>query len=304
MIKMPEEATRIASIKTGLADMIDVSMAGAKELENAGYRMATLDQDKPWVSLYGTYDSRAGATGDVRVRHALSLAINRDELAKTFFDGKLGPVMPSLISPNAPDIDIAYWRDYAAKAYAYDPDQAKSLLSQAGYPNGFNIKMYASYSTGSPYLPDLAVVIQAYWAKIGVKCDIINIDNAALQKMTYPPLIPPDPAVIGQAGMNSKATDAITARSLFSGFHSQGTRGLLGKNADLDKLISDAMAETDTAKRRDLLAQGIKITTDSYTALMFGMVPVVCAIGPRVDITFPSPAFAIPLHTELATHRK
>ncbi|MBM2825445.1 MAG: hypothetical protein HW402_1109 [Dehalococcoidales bacterium] len=302
IIKIPEEQTRVASLKTGQVDLIDVGIESAVDLERAGFKTDIISQEKPWVGIYGTYETKAAGipAADVRVRQALSLAINRDELGKTFFYGRLGPVMPGLISLNAPDIDIPYWREYAAKIYRYDPVEAKRLLKEAGYADGFSMKLYTSFAAGASYLPKLAEVIQAYWARIGVKAEVVVIDSIAFNRWTG---ASPAPEIWGQAWTSSKGVDGMTWRSLYSGWHTSAQRGLFSRAMpEMDKLIMDASTETDTEKRRELLAKGLKITTDSYTALMLGEVPYMCIMGPRVDITLPSPGFRLPLHAALAKH--
>jgi peptide/nickel transport system substrate-binding protein len=67
--------------------------------------------------------------------------------------------------------------------YSYKPEKAKQLLKEAGYPNGFSIKFYTWNPAGVSYLPDLAQIIQADWAKVGIiqmeflcKADHLHLD--------------------------------------------------------------------------------------------------------------------------------
>jgi peptide/nickel transport system substrate-binding protein len=106
--------------------------------------------------------------GDVRVRQALNYAIDRKTLVKAVYPdgGKTTSQFATLDGQNPAVDDL----------YPYDPQKAKQLLAQAGYPNGFNVKVMSLNFTG----PDFQNVMQAtadYWDKIGVKVDIQPANN-------------------------------------------------------------------------------------------------------------------------------
>jgi ABC-type transport system substrate-binding protein len=102
----------------------------------------------------------------VKVRQALGYAINREEIAKTIFRGYVTPTnqfgAPGVWTYN-PDVD----------PYHYNPEKAKQLLAEAGYPNGFKTKI-----TGMPQHNSLMQVIQSYLSKVGIKADIFTTESA------------------------------------------------------------------------------------------------------------------------------
>ncbi|MBI4303005.1 MAG: ABC transporter substrate-binding protein [Chloroflexi bacterium] len=307
-ILMPEETSRVAALKTGEIDAIDVSLEAGRELEASGLaRLRTLNTTAVIIQLHGAYEPKAAGMpiSDIRVRQALSLAVDRDEIRKIFFYGKADPPLPPFQTPvvAAADVDFPYWLSYAAKAYRYSPDEAKRLLKEAGYSQGFSIKLWTYPMAGSPYLTKLAEVIQGYWLKIGVKAEVVPVDIGAynaIRNVTKSQ----SPDLMGQAATYRYSASAVAPKNLNTGFYSTGSFGLLGKSMpEIDKLLNDAMSETNPVKRRDILAKIIKAGIDSYTALQLCQAPTVAALGPRVDIDIVPPAY-IPLFADRAKHRK
>ncbi len=107
---------------------------------------------------------------DVRVREALSRAIDVDSLVKTVFQGTG--------TPTGAMVPAALWGHADLQPRAYDPAKAKQMLSEAGYPDGFETDLWAVPVTRA-YMPNgrrAAEMIQADWAKIGVKARIVTYE--------------------------------------------------------------------------------------------------------------------------------
>jgi len=286
-------------------DLISISLDSVSELEATGYRIATLATEQFGMRIHGAYAPQGTAmpTADVRVRKALWLAINRDEIGKVFFYGKMGPAGPPMLSdPNISDVDITYWRDYYAKQFPYDPEQAKQLLKEAGYPNGFNIRVYSYAMATAPYLPKVNEVIQGYWIKIGVKAELYPIDYGAFSAIRNEMK---STQVIGTISGGSVGLSPASPTRLRNSFHSLGTMGFFNKAfPEIDKALDDAGSETDTAKRKEILVKAIKTVVDSGVYYVIGDVPTVAALGPQVDIAFPKGAQAMGLYYDIAKHRQ
>jgi len=99
---------------------------------------------------------------DVRVRKALSMAVDRDTLVSTVLQG----AYVSAYSITPPDT-LGY---YPPKTFSYDPDKARALLADAGYPNGENWPgLELTYNTSENHRK-VAVAIQQMWK------DVLNIE--------------------------------------------------------------------------------------------------------------------------------
>lgn len=266
MLLIPEEATRVAMLRTGVVDLIDAGMETTIELKNEGFNTYNQAVSIPMINLSGAYhpDGAKMPIADVRVRQALSLAINRDELAKNFFMGEAEPAFVGQLTPLNSDVDVKYWKEKAAKIWRYDPEEAKRLLKEAGYPNGFSIKLYASPAAGTSWLPKMGEVIAGYWQQIGVQSVIIPIDWGTLGNLRTGP----KPELIGAAWTYGRAYDPVTASGLQQIWHSGGATTLFSKAwPEMDKLIDLAMTEPSGSKRAGYVNQALEMAVEKYTTL-------------------------------------
>jgi ABC-type transport system substrate-binding protein len=221
------------------------------------------------------------------------MAVNREEIRKTFFFGKARPPMPITIRDNAADVDCAYWLDYATKLLRYDPEGAKQLLKDAGYPNGFSLKLYTFPSNGSSWQNKMAEIIQGYWLQIGVKAQIIVTDQGTNTKLnTAMPDKSPALEYVGATRVTANEARAMVPTQLTGKWQSGQASSVGGGTVNkyfpgLDELISAVWSEPDASKRKELIAKIIKQTADSYVAPPTAIVPMAASMGPRVEIGLP-----------------
>ena len=174
---MKDEATQLASLRTGKIDLMMVmnwkNVDGLKKtnpqlqwsryLNVSNYTMAMRMDQKPF--------------NDIRVRRAMNLAINKKEIIDSFYGGNAElhtyPFPPTFKEVFTP---LEKLPPSARELFTYNPEKAKKLLAEAGYPNGFSFK--AQVSNGSQTGLDLAAMVVAYLAKIGV--------TLVLEPMDYP----------------------------------------------------------------------------------------------------------------------
>ncbi len=130
LLETPEESTRIAMLKRGEADIVGISNDNAVTLRDSnGYQLRqTKASTIPGLFLAG-YWLQPGPTSDQRVRYAMDLAINRQEVVDSFFKGFGQPA-----AGNISLTDLHWGFDPIWYSITYDPSQAQQLLQQAGYP--------------------------------------------------------------------------------------------------------------------------------------------------------------------------
>ncbi len=192
-VLVKEASTRVAMLKTGQVDVARISLDEVQEVSKAGFKIAEDPQPTSVrIHLYATYYDKAGPVKDVRVRQALNLAVNKQEIVDTLLYGK---GKPAAVFPSSP-ISIGYPADL--KPYPYDPAKAKKLLAEAGYPNGFSIKLFALPTGGFTQYLQLAEIVAGYWEAIGVKTSIVPTDIGAFRPLYI--ANPQSPKIVGQAG--------------------------------------------------------------------------------------------------------
>lgn len=170
---VPEEATRIAMLIAGEVDVSPVNFDSLKALERKNINVLFLKNSwSPIVRLGGLVNTSDRLSNnsvpwqDQRVRQALNYAIDKETILKAIFhdQGRIaGTDFPADVF-----FDI--------KPYPYNPDKAKQLLVDAGYPDGFSITLKTFTTTPGAELPIIAEILGMYWEKIGLTVDVVPID--------------------------------------------------------------------------------------------------------------------------------
>lgn len=106
---------------------------------------------------------------DPKVRQAMRYLVDYKGMADTFLKGKM-QVHQSLWA-------TGFWASYDENPYTFDPDKAKALLKEAGYPDGFSVDMDAPNS--DPFT-NIAQNVQSTMAKGGIKVNIVPAETKAL----------------------------------------------------------------------------------------------------------------------------
>ena len=118
---------------------------------------------------YVTMNVKMKPFDDVRVRKAVNMAINKERVVKIINNRAVVANQP--LPPAMPGYDLNY------KGYAYDPVQAKKLLAEAGYPDGFETELYCMNVDPNPRI---AQSIQQDLAEIGIKAELKNQSQATV----------------------------------------------------------------------------------------------------------------------------
>jgi peptide/nickel transport system substrate-binding protein len=163
---IPDESARLAALTSQQVDMIDtVSLAQASQLKKAtGVRL--LQYDSSWIDEFGMNTQRK-PFDDPRVRRAIAMAINRDDVlqAATFGLGKPAATMVPTSSPVKVDVP----------AIPYAPDQARALLREAGVGD-FSFSFAPCGGTSFPQLDRAAEVIAEDLKQIGITAQVTTME--------------------------------------------------------------------------------------------------------------------------------
>ena len=232
-----EEATRLAMLKRGEVD-VAYSLRGelAEEVKRSpGLKLApTLLPATFWVDFTTEQWNPKSPWHDRRVRLAASLAIDRHEInrAETLGFSKVS----SSIIPSAYEF---YW---PAPAVPYDPAQAKRLLAEAGYPQGFD----AGELTCDASYTNVAEAVVNYLKAIGIQTRLRPIERAAFLSQWREKKIRDGIMQAGAGGFGNAATridNNMTSRGLFT----------YGTYPEIDDLFAKQAQELDRKKREALL---------------------------------------------------
>ncbi len=241
---IPETATRLVELKTGRVDIIDqVPAENIPELEQAGgIKMVRVPSE---LTAYIQLNCAREPFNSVKVRQALNYAINRDAIVKGVM---LGAGVPQVgyLSPAHEGYDPNL------KPYAYDPDKARQLLADAGYPKGF--KFTLSGPSGRYYKDkEILQAVASQLEAIGLTVTLNIVEwNTYVNQFTQTPR-PFEAAMMGYG--NSGGALYVMNSNVYSKANAYGYYGYV--NPAFDKLYEEAMITFDP-KQRDLKVRQLR----------------------------------------------
>ena len=176
---------------------------------------------------------------DVRVRQALCYAIDRQAIIDIAFDGYGVPLGTSMFPSFA-----KYYVDSLTDYYSYDPEKARSLLSEAGYPDGFKMTI----SVPSNYTPHVnaATVIAEQLRDVGIYATLNLLDWSTWLSEVYSKRN-------FQTTVTGVTSDNMTARKLLERFGTTtGNNFTNYSNSEYDAVLALALSESDDAAQTEL----------------------------------------------------
>jgi peptide/nickel transport system substrate-binding protein len=204
------------------------------------------------VYLSADASGRASKTPlmDVRVRRALGHAIHTDEIVQKVLGGL------AVRTNGAGMNSMAFGFDPEIRPPAYDPDRAKKLLAEAGYPNGFEMTMN-TYSGSIVSVEQVAQAVQGYLGRVGIRAKIKHFEDVG-QYTAQLRAGKMEGTVLASWGFGS----VFDADALYYIFFKRGEVYDYGTTDELSGLIEEARSTTDVAKRRELYARAQRIVAE------------------------------------------
>ena len=262
---VPDESTRLAMLKNAEADLAYLMVGAIGEEVKRDPRLRLIPsggQSVQWICLHDEADPKS-PWHDARVRLAANYAIDKKAIADVESYGA-APVMGSIIPK---EFEFAL----AVEPYPYDPQKAKQLLKEAGYPNGFDA---GEFITTVQYASPTEAVAN-YLATVGIRSRIRTMERAAWLTAWKEKKIH-GMGFCGAGGFGNAVT------RIENYFISTGTYAYVN-HPDIDELFKKQDVETDVNKREAMLHE---IQRLAYERALF--VPLYAwvwhtGVGPRVE---------------------
>jgi len=249
-IKDPE--TQIAEVVTGGVDWI-----WGVPPENAGM-LNDMDNltvvSAPTMRMSFLALDAAGRTGetpmtDVRVRQAIAHAIDREAITENLV-GEGSTVQKSMC------VSVQFGCETDVTQYPYDPEKAKALLAEAGYPDGFEVPFHAYRDR--PY----SEAVLNYLRAVGIKGDLQFLQWRALR-----PLIVGDETQIAHLTFGS---NGMLDASASTGYYFQFGPDDYARDEEVRDWLTEAETTTDTEARKALYSKALKkIADEAYYIPLF-----------------------------------
>lgn len=173
-----DESTQHSLLRTGRIDILEnIRWSAVEELKksapelqwrrallHSGYLLGMRNDTKPF--------------DDVRVRRAMNMAINKQEIIDALYQGNAEmlafPLHPDYVGIYQPLDEMP---DEIKELFTYNPDKAKKLLAEAGYPKGFKFQAQVC-ACSAPHM-ELMPLLAAYLEQVGITMEIVPMEYAA-----------------------------------------------------------------------------------------------------------------------------
>ena len=261
---VPDETTRLAMLKRGEAD-IAYSIRGtlADEIKKTpGLSLKpTLGPFTEWILFADQWDQKS-PWHDRRVRLAANLAVDRDMLNQAEYLGAsriTGSIVPS-----------SFQFAWAAPKYPYDPEKARKLLAEAGYPKGFDAGEITSDFVYAPIIETVANSLQT----VGIKVKVRALERAAFvtahQEKKLRGLVRQASAAFGNAATRVEAF--VQSKGMFA----------YGGHPDIDGLFDEQASMMDPKKREAALQRLQQLMHEKVLHLPLFETAFLNGVGPKV----------------------
>ncbi|MBI2865089.1 MAG: ABC transporter substrate-binding protein [Chloroflexi bacterium] len=271
VIKVPDESTRVAMLKTGELDLAVVSPDTTAALKAAGLQIFSSKGGNQYTGYVFQDIERPQDTpvGDVRNRKALTLAMNRKEIVDNIFQGYASPTVVYPASPGAYFFDANLM-----KLDPYDPEQAKKLMAEAGYPNGFSTRIYDTTGV-SAVLNMVNAAVEGYWRKAGINAQLVPVTYATINALRRPKN---DPQIFNSVWFYPATGGNLAFARMVLTYHSVQGSPRNNTNPKLDELLEKVPTIADPAERKRLAIETVLMAKNEYLSL------------PMVDVDVPQGA--------------
>lgn len=279
-----DDNTRLMQLQAGQADIITdlpLSMAPVVEADdNLTFHMFDSTQQR-----YFIINTTLAPFDDVNVRRAFEYAVNKDELAAVIA-GDYGEAVASIVSKAE-----GKWCNTDLEPYAYDPEKAKELLAEAGYPDGVSFTLVVR--AGSEVYEQMAILIQASAKAAGFDIEIERLESAAMsdvyQNLEHQATILmwlDD--IIDPSGVTGYAVDYDQCQAWYTGLN----------DVELDELNTAACMELDEEKRVEMYHEIQQRVRDNANIIPMYSNGFAYATGKNIENLYVSP-FSVLICEEL-----
>lgn len=249
-----EEDARVAALRSDQIQYAYLTVEGAERLAPEA-NISVLRSPKAWLVAHFMNTFREPFT-DVRVRQAISLAVNRQEVIDKAVGGA------GVLSGPMPTGHGDWFIPVENLPYETDLERARELLAEAGFPDGFSTTI-----TCSPQYPEFvaaSVVMQEQLGQVGIQAEVIQMEWGQFVSDTG-----------RQGGWNYDIK--VTAFTfypdpdgyLYNPWQTDSTSNYTYSNPDYDAIVAEARSTLDVAKRHELYDQAQQILLDESPAIFW-----------------------------------
>lgn len=288
---VPELSTRVAALQAGEVDIIEADNTVVNQIQSGGGRIVYAPESVHiWINANGCNretdnDGRPIMCHDLRVRQALDYAIDKTKIQALYggpeafqIDGMHGIGSPS---------GLGFESDLAP--YPFDPDRARQLMAEAGYPDGagFNggrvFPIHTWTGAGAPLTVELSTLICEGWkTELGINCEVNVGEEVSLKEVQYAG------EIAGQYLVRTNENTFDGGRRMLGRYAREGAYIAFDEDIAADVLAAGALIGTQ-AERHEAYHTALKTIYDKHYDFTPGFLNQPYGVSDRVRSWTPWP---------------
>ena len=277
VLVIPDRASQIAALRSGKIDVLgDLTVEEAAAIKKSNPEIIIHYARGGGENRDSTMQVSKPPFNDLRVRKAMQKAIDLEEIAKYYYSGRATSKPFGLGGPTVVELgfDASHdeWPEEVKQGYRYDPEAARQLLAEAGYPNGFTF----TYDASPDVDLDLMQLYKAYWRVIGVDAEI-NVLNSLASAYNKAYKGDFQMTVIGMRGNNYTPLGRL--RSFMSGETENFGRW---RDPVYDRLATIAYAATDIEEYKAAVKKASTYYASQHITLANAYADSIVAVQPWI----------------------
>ena len=288
---VPELSTRVAALQAGEVDIIEADNTVVNQIQSGGGRIVYAPESVHiWINANGCNretdnEGRPIMCHDLRVRQALDYAIDKTKIQALYggpeafqIDGMHGIGSPS---------GLGFESDLAP--YPFDPDRARQLMAEAGYPDGagFNggrvFPIHTWTGAGAPLTVELSTLICEGWkTELGINCEVNVGEEVSLKEVQYAG------EIAGQYLVRTNENTFDGGRRMLGRYAREGAYIAFDEDIAADVLAAGALIGTQ-AERHEAYHTALKTIYDKHYDFTPGFLNQPYGVSDRVRSWTPWP---------------
>ena len=283
---VPEASTRVSALIAGQADIVDANLLVKDQIEDSGNRLViSKEAAYMWMFMPGC-DDPALPCHKKEFRHAMDYAVDKQLIVDQLYGPDVAEVKGfSFVFPSSlgysPGLD----------PFPYDPEKARELLAQAGYPGGQGLpkQIINTWVAGDvPFLPEQAQLIAQMWRdNLGIEAEVKVGEEVATRERWF------GGQLNGEYLLRPNESRWDTAGGMLALYgHFDRAAHIAGKREEIREKVLAATAVVDPALRQDVLADAWMFLREEHYEWTTGITHSLYGVAPRIETWEPWPLVA------------
>ena len=274
MFLVPDYSTRLAALRTGKSVLLyNVPLDQIESIQRTNPELMLTRTPSRLVSA--TLKVNQPPFDDIGVRHAMQMALDLRTISETYYQGLANTTPYGAIGPGRPGYFVPFdeWPEESKDIFRYNPGGAMQLIEDAGYTKGadgfyFRTKYDVSEALGQEV--DLAQILKAYWAQIGVDVELNILEaGAAIERYTNESY---EGMLYGEYRAHDRDPEA-NLKFYATVYPAEWGGRSLGSDPVYDELYEKLQASIDDEERRQLARQLDMMTVEMAWTLFLPIPP-------------------------------